>query len=817
MKDIASTDQGAGPGAAKGTADYKALTVEDALRDLGSSPEGLSEAEAGKRLTIYGRNEVVTRTRNPLLEFLSRFWGPMPWLLELAIVLSVFLGHDLEAVIIAVLIVTNAVIGFLHSRTSQKSLELLKERLAVNATVRRGGAWVTTNASEVVPGDIAVVQMGDIVPADAKVLSGGLSVDQSALTGESLPVEVGPSGILYSSSVVKRGEAQCLVINTGGSTYFGRTAELVQIARPTSHQEQIMLSVVRYMMYLGIAALAAVAVGALLAKVAALTVVAFAVIFLMGAVPVALPAVLTIVQAVGAMELVRKGVLVTRLDSMEDAASCDVLCLDKTGTLTMNQLSVTDVIPYDGHDVNDVLAMGALTAKPESTDGIDIAVRDRARAAGIDTGKYRQVSVTPFEPATKRSEAVIQDDGKRFRAVKGAPQVVLSLSRLTDASVVKSAGEMVEALSRKGSRTLAVAKSRSADGDELELVGLLALADPPRPDARQMIAEARSLGVNPIMVTGDNIAIAGQMAHQLGIGDNVIRMGDLTARSEPEQMRMIQDCGGLAEVYPEDKYRIVKLLQSHGHTSGMTGDGVNDAPALKQAEIGIAVKGATNVAKAAASMVLTEPGIRVIIDALRTSRQIYQRMLTWVINKVTKTIQLVGILTLGFFWLHDLVVSLLGMALLVFANDFVTMSLSTDNVAYTKNPNSWNVRNITLASAGIGIFFILEGWLTILIGMNLFHLAGDGLRSFVLLMLVFTSQFRIYLVRERRHFWDSRPGRGILVSSAAAIVVFSLLGIFGGIIQAIGLLPVLFLVAFSGLFTLAVEIPKPAIFRKLGL
>ena len=808
-----------GPGgiAPKRTTEYKTIALEDAFRELGSSPEGLSQAEVEKRLRTFGRNEVVSRKKNPVLEFLSRFWGPMPWLLELAIALSIFLGHDLEAVIIAILIVTNAIIGYLHSRSSQKSLELLKERLAVNAMARREGTWVTKNASEIVPGDIVVVQMGDIVPADAKMLSGALSVDQSALTGESLPVEVGPSEILYSSSVVKRGEAQCLVVNTGANTYFGRTAELVQTARPKSHQEQIMLSIVRYMMYLGIAALAAVAVGAFLLKIGILAVVTFAVIFLMGAVPVALPAVLTIVQAVGAMELVRKGVLVTRLDSMEDAASLDVLCLDKTGTLTMNQLSVTEVIPYGGHEVNDVLATAALTAKPESKDGIDAAVREKALAAGINNGKYHQISVTPFEPATKRSEALVQAGDERFRAVKGAPQVVLSLSRLTDSAVVKAAGEMVETLSRKGSRTLAVARSRSADGDDLELVGLLAMADPARPEARQMIAEARALGVKPLMVTGDNIAIARQMTHELGLGDEVKRMGELTSSSEPEQMRIIQGCSGLAEVYPEDKYRIVKLLQAQGHTSGMTGDGVNDAPALKQAEVGIAVQGATNVAKASASMVLTEPGIGVIIDALRTSRQIYQRMLTWVINKVTKTIQLVGLLTLGFFWLHDLVVSLLGMALLVLANDFVTMSLSTDNVKSAQNPSNWNVRNITLASAGIGAFFILEGWLTILMGRSFFHLDHDGLRSFVLLMLVFTSQFRIYLVRERRHFWDSRPGRGIIISSVAAIIAFSLLGIFGGIIQRIGVLPVLFQVAFSGLFTLAVELPKTHIFRKLGL
>ncbi len=595
MEESPSAEPGVDGPAAKGTTEYKTMPIEDALRALGSVVEGLDEAEVETRLKTYGRNEVAARKKNPIIEFLSRFWGPMPWLLELAIALSVFLGHDLEAVIIAILIVTNAIIGFLHSRNSQRALELLKERLAVNAVVRRGGAWVTRDVSEIVPGDIAVVQMGDIVPADAKVLRGALSVDQSALTGESLPVEVGPADILYSSSVVKRGEAHCLVVNTGSNTYFGRTAELVRTAQPKSHQEQIMLSIVRYMMFLGIAALVAVAVGALLMKIGVLSVVTFAVIFLMGAVPVALPAVLTIVQAVGAMELVRKGVLVTRLDSMEDAASLDVLCLDKTGTLTMNQLSVTEVIPYAGHEVKDVLGMAALTAQPESKDGLDMAVRERAGAAGISNSEYRQISVTPFEPATKRSEALIQEGANRFRAVKGAPQVVLSLSRLTDGAIVKAAGDMVETLSRKGSRTLAVARSRSADGDDFELVGLLALADPPRPDAKQMIEEARTLGVKPIMVTGDNIAIARQMSLELGIGETVMRMGELTASSEPEQMRIVQGCDVLAEVYPEDKYKIVKLLQGHGHISGMTGDGVNDAPALKQAEVGIAVKGATNV------------------------------------------------------------------------------------------------------------------------------------------------------------------------------------------------------------------------------
>jgi len=658
--------------------------------------------------------------------------------------------------------------------------------------------------------------MGDVVPADAKIISGELSIDQSALTGESLPVDVHESDVVYASSIVRRGEAKCVVVNTGLNTYFGKTAELVKIARPKSHQEEVMMAIVRYMMYLGIVALILVSINALFTRTHISSIPTFAVIFLMGAVPAALPAVLTIVQAVGATELARKGVLVTRLDSIEDSASIDVLCLDKTGTLTMNQLSISDIIPFLGYSKDDAITTAALTTTPESKDIIDAAIREYAQKVTKDPHTYKQISVTPFEPATKRSEAIIETNGLRFRAIKGAPQVVVSLCQI-DQATKRTADQTVDALSLKGYRTLAVSKSENGNTDNLHLVGLLALADPPRPDARNMIAELKSLGIKPLVITGDNIAIAREITRELDIGNNIIRMGDLKGLSESEQTRMVEECDGLAEVYPEDKYNIVKLLQSRGHMVGMTGDGVNDAPALKQAEIGIAVSTSTDVAKASASMVLTEPGIRVIIDAMKTSRQVYQRMLTWVINKVTKTIQFVVLLTIGFFWLHELVISILGIALLVLANDFVTMSLATDNVKYTNNPNKWNVKNITLVSAFIGIFFVVEGLLAIMIGRHYFHLSGDQLLSFTLLMLVFTSQFRIYVVRERRHFWDSRPSRTLIISSTAAILIFTLLGVFGFIIARLSLYQVLFILVFSALFTFSIELPKYYTFRKSGL
>jgi H+-transporting ATPase len=801
----------------RNTSEYKEPSVEETFKLLQSSTDGLTEGEVQRRLHIFGFNEVVEKRKNPVLAFLLRYWGPMPWLLELAIVLSVVLKHYLEAGIIFALLTINTVIGQVQSRGSQKALEALKKHLAINARVLRENKWLTKAAREIVPGDIISIGLGDIVPADAKLISGDLSIDQSILTGESLPVDVQESAIIFSGSVIRRGEAKCVVVNTGANTYFGKTAELVKLAKPKSHQEQIMLAIVRYMMFLGIGALVIVAAYAAVIGTGILSILTFAVIFLMGAVPVALPAVLTIVQAVGATELAKKGVLVTRLDSIEDAASIDILCLDKTGTITQNKLSVGEVIPFGNHTQDEVIMMSALACQEQSKDAIDTALLEYSRAIDIKPVSYECVSFTPFEPATKRSEAIVAADGKHFKVIKGAPQTVISLCRTLDEASKKNANQKVEELSQKGYRALAVASSAVDDFDNIQLAGLLSLADPPRPDSQGMIEGARELGVKPIMLTGDNIAIAREIALQVGVGDRIIRMDDLRNLSETEQSKLIDESDGFAEIYPEDKYRIVKLLQSRGHMVGMTGDGVNDAPALKQAEMGIAVSSSTDVAKASASMVLTEPGMGVIIDAIKTSRHIYQRMLTWVINKVSKVIQVIGLLTVGFFWFHDIVVSLLGMALLIFANDFVTMSLATDNVKYTANPNKWNVKNITFASLVVGALLVVEGAVALFIGNNYFHLQLEQLRTFNVLTLIFTSQFRVYIVRERNYFWSSRPGRELVLATIGAIVMFTILGIYGLIITRLTPYQVLFTLVFSALFTLAIDFPKYEAFKKFGL
>ncbi|MDA8085195.1 MAG: plasma-membrane proton-efflux P-type ATPase, partial [Nitrospiraceae bacterium] len=758
-----------------GSAEYKKLTCREALSLLETSEEGLSEAEAGGRLRVFGRNEIAEKKGNPFLEFASRYWGPMPWLLELAMGLSFLLRHYFESSVILALLTLNAVISHMHSRSSRKAVELLKKKLAVRAKVLRGGVWAMKDSGLIVPGDIITVRIGDIVPADAKILEGGVSVDESALTGESLPVEAGTQAVIFSGSVIRRGEARCVVVNTGANTYFGRTAELVKVAKPKSHQEEVMMAIVKYMMYFGVAASLLVAAYAYYLKAGIFSILTFMVVFLMGAVPVALPAVLTIVQAAGAMELARRGALVTRLDSIEDAASIDILCLDKTGTITENRLSVVDVNPLQGYGKKDVAEAAALASLEEGMDPIDLAVIGYARREKIDLSGYSRISYTPFDPSIKRTEAVVgaKAGKERFRAVKGAVRVVVPMCAAVGSDIMDAVNRAVEDYSRKGYRTLAVARSEADDPGQLRLAGLLALADPPRPDSKAMIDEARKLGIKPLMLTGDNAAIARQIGLQTGIGGNIVRAsntGAVSSTGSPGWGEITDKTDGVAEIYPEDKYRVVKLLQARGHMVGMTGDGVNDAPALKQAEMGIAVSGSTDVAKASASVVLTEPGMSVIIDAVKTSRKTYQRMLTWVINKITKVIEFVGLLSLGFLWFHEIALSLLGMTLLVFANDFVTMSLATDNVEHTASPNKWNVRNITLASIIPGMLFIMGDLIVIFAVTRHFHPDWEKLRTVVMLNLIFNSQFRVMIVRERRHFWSSRPGRDLLAFCASTIV-----------------------------------------------
>ncbi len=811
--------------------DTENTSPSENLEKLKASREGLSSVEAASRLATYGRNALEEKKARPILEFLKRFWGPMPWLLEIAIVLAAFLGHLTEAIIILLLLSVNAVIGFLHQQNSAKALDLLKKRLAMNARVLRDGKWQPVDAALLVPGDIILVKLGDIVPADTQILSGSLSVDESALTGESLPTELGEGGILHASSIARRGEATCLVLSTGANTFFGKTAGLVNAAKPASHQEQVMLTIVRYMMYLGLAASLFVGSYAIALHISFLIMLTFIVTFLIGAVPVALPAVLTIVQAATGSQMAEQGALVTRLDAIEDAASISVVCFDKTGTITQNKLSVVATVAAAGFSDDDVLRTAALASNAQNSDLIDSAAIAAAASRNLLSGGCTQKSYTPFSPETRRTEALILCDGQHYQVVKGAVPEILALCTGDSPEVRASAEKSVAAFAQKGYRTLAVARAptntavsgdtglisnagpASAAPPALSFVGILALADPIRPDSSSMIADLRSLGVKPIMLTGDSLAIARQISIEAGIGPNIMSIKELDGLSDADQAKKVAQVDGFAEIFPEDKFRIVTLLQKSGLMVGMTGDGVNDAPALKQAEMGIAVSNATDVAKASASVVLTREGVGVIVQAIRLSRRTYQRMLTWVINKVTKVVQVLGLLVAGFFLFKNMILSMMGMSLLVFANDFVTMSLATDNARDAQAPNTWKVKNITLASLAIGVLLIAQGIGAIFLAKDWLALDYAHIQTFTLLTLVFTSQFRVLIVRERRYFWDSMPGKMLLMSTGGTIVLFFAMGAIGFIIPSLGAKETAIAIAYSLVFTALLDCPKRLFFK----
>ena len=375
----------------------------------------------------------------------------------------------------------------------------------------------------------------------------------------------------------------------------------------------------------------------------------------------------------------------------------------------------------------------------------------------------------------------------------------------------------IDGFSKKGFRTIAVARSEGDDLNNFKLIGLLPMTDPPRPDSKSMIDRAKSLGLKPMMLTGDSIDIAKEISSQIGIGSNIIRMSDIKELDAKNQFRTVSECDGFAEIFPEDKFKIVNLLQSGGHIVGMTGDGVNDAPALKQAEMGIAVSNSTDVAKAAASVVLTEPGVGAIIDAVIISRMTYQRMLTWVINKIIKVIEFTVFLTLGFFWLHNILLSLIGMAFLVMANDFVVMTLATDHVKSTCNPNTWNIKNIFLASFIPALFYVLEDFIIVLVGIHYFHLQWNELTSLLMLSFIVNSQFRVLSVRERLHFWSSLPGTGLLISSASAITGITLICLFGFFVPSLTPIIILTTLGISAIFTVGIDFPKYYLFKKFGL
>ena len=762
--------------------DLKSLPMPELQAKLGSSPDGLSQAEAQKRLTQYGPNEIEEKKTNPFLKFLTYFWGPIPWMIEAAVVLSALARHWPDFGIIFVLLLANAVVGFWEEHQAGNAIAALKAKLAVKARVKRDGKWTTPEARELVPGDVIRVRLGDIVPADARLLDGDpVEVDQSALTGESLPAERKSGDAVFSGSIIRQGEIGAMVYATGANTYFGKTAQLVQEAHTVSHFQKAVLKIGNYLIILAVTLVVLILGVALFRGDPMLTTLQFALVLTVAAIPVAMPTVLSVTMAVGARLLARKEAIVTRLAAIEELAGVDVLCSDKTGTLTQNKLTLGDPFSVNGIPADQVILDAALASRADNKDTIDLAVLGGLKNDQV-LKDYQVVHFQPFDPVHKRTEATVKGtDGKEFKVTKGAPQVILELS--ANAGQVKPAVEKaVNEFAARGFRSLGV--SRTDQEGNWQFVGVLPLFDPPREQAKATIATARQMGVKVKMVTGDQVAIARETAVKLGLGTNILDaagFGDTKHHETAQLAESIEKADGFAQVFPEHKFHIVDVLQQSGHIVGMTGDGVNDAPALKKADCGIAVSGATDAARAAASIVLMTPGLSVIIDAMKESRKIFQRMNSYAIYRIAETLRVLLFMTLAILIFNFYPLTAVMIVMLALLNDGAILSIAYDNVHYKDKPEAWNMRMVLGIATVLGIIGPVAAFGLFYLGERVYHLDRAHIQTMMYLMLSVAGHMTIFLTRTRGPFWSIRPARILwmaVLGTQAAATLISVYGLF---------------------------------------
>jgi H+-transporting ATPase len=764
---------------------------------------GLTNSEARRRLEKFGANAMPDTSIHPLRSTLEKFWAPVPWMLEAAIVLELVLGKYVEAAIIAALLIFNAGLGLFQESRAQATLSALKSRLALNASVRRDGAWRTIPAVELVPGDVVKLSLGAVVAADVHLTAGEVLLDQSMLTGESVPIEAGAGVQTYAGALVRRGEAVAEVTATGARTKFGRTAELVRTAHVTSSQQKAVLRVVRNLAAFNGIVIALLVTYAWLLRMPLDEIIPLVLTAVLASIPVALPATFTLASALGARALAKLGVLPTRLSAVDEAATMNVLCADKTGTLTRNALTVTTVRPMSGFDEAHVLALAALASSDGGQDPVDGAIRSTALGKeASDAPKI--IKFVPFDPGTKMSEATVQDPGGGTqRIVKGAFAAVIGLAQASPTATAASSE-----LEGKGFRVLAVA---AGPPNAMKLAGLIALSDPPREDSVALVTELHRLGVRTVMVTGDAPATAAIVAHAVGLDGAVCPPGSIPDSVRPEQFAVF------AGVLPEDKYKLVKAFQKGGHTIGMCGDGANDAPALRQAQIGIAVSTATDVAKSAAGMVLTEPGLAGIVAAVREGRVTFQRILTYTLNSIIKKIVTVLFLIVGLIMTGHAILTPLLMVIVMIAGDFLAMSLTTDNVRPSPMPNSWRIGSLTIAGVIMGICLLTFCSAVLAVGKFEMSLGIEQLRTLAFAALVFGSQATIYAIRQRRHLWGSRPSLWLAVSSVADVLIASTLAVGGIAMTPLPALTVAGALAAAVALAFVLDMVKLPVFVRLGI
>ncbi|MGB2622258.1 MAG: plasma-membrane proton-efflux P-type ATPase [Candidatus Acidiferrum sp.] len=765
--------------------DLKTLPMAELEKKLDSSPKGLSQAEAQKRLAQYGPNEIAEKKTNVFLKFLSYFWGPIPWMIEGAVILSGVVRHWLDFFIILFLLLSNAVVAFWEEHQAGNEIAALRAKLAIKAKALRDGKWIEPKVSELAPGDVIRLQLGDIVPADARLLEGDpIQVDQSALTGESLPVSAKPGGAVFSGSIIKRGETNAMVYATGEKTYFGKTAQLVQGAHTVSHFQRAVLKIGDYLIVLAVVLVAVIVAVALFRHDPALSTLEFALVLLVAAIPVAMPTVLSVTMAVGARLLAKKQVVVTKLSSVEELAGVDILCSDKTGTLTQDKLTLGDPFCVNHVPADQVILWAALASRAEDKDTIDLAV-----IGGVKDDKalksYQVLHFQPFDPVHKRTEATVKgSDGKQFFVAKGAPQVILEMSTNTG-EVKPSVEKAVNDFAGRGFRSLGVA--RADQENKWQFVGVLPMFDPPREQAKATIASAHEMGVKVKMVTGDQLAIAKETAKQLGMGTNILDATVLRDKQKKaETAEAIEKADGFAQVFPEDKYNIVDVLQKHGHFVGMTGDGVNDAPALKKADCGIAVSGATNAARAAASIVLLAPGLSVIIDAIKESRKIVQRMNSYAIYRIAETLRVLLFMTLAILVFNFYPVTAVMIVMIAVLNDGAILSIAYDKVHYKNKPEAWNMRLVLGIASVLGLVGPVAAFGLFYLGDRVFHLQHSRLQTLMYLMLSVAGHLTIFLTRTRGPFWSIRPARTLWMAVLGTQAVATLIAVYGLFMAPLG-------------------------------
>ena len=779
---------GAKPGAKPDPKEnLQTLPMAEVEKKLHSSRDGLSEDDAKKRLTQYGPNEIAEKKTNLFLKFLSYFWGPIPWMIEIAVILSGVVRHWPDFFIILLLLLANALVGFWEERQAGNAIEALKAKLAIKARVKRDGQWRDRPAREVVPGDVIQLRLGNIVPADARLLEGDeVSVDQSALTGESLPATRKSGEAVFSGSILRRGEIAALVYATGTHTYFGKTAQLVEEAHTVSHFQKAVLKIGNYLILLAVVLVGVIITVALWRKDPILSTLQFALVLTVAAIPVAMPTVLSVTMAVGARLLATKQAIVSKLVAIEELAGVDVLCADKTGTLTQNKLTLGDPFSVNNISADQVILNGALASRADNNDTIDLAVlagiKDKDTLNGYDVVHFQ-----PFDPVHKRTEATLKSkDGKQFKVTKGAPQVILQLAA-TAGNVKVAVDKAVDEFAARGFRSLGVARS---DGDgPWQFLGVLPLFDPPREDAKATVATAGKMGVKIKMVTGDALAIAKETAKKLDMGTNIldaVSLGDSERQESPEVAASIENADGFAQVFPEHKFHIIDVLQKSGHIVGMTGDGVNDAPALKKADCGIAVSGATDAARAAAAIVLMTPGLSVIVDAIKESRRIFQRMNSYAIYRIAETLRVLFFMTLAILVFNFYPLTAVMIVMIALLNDGAILSIAYDNVHYKDQPEAWNMRMVLGISTVLGVIGVISAFGLFYLGERVFHLDRPHIQTLMYLKLSVAGHLTIFLTRTRGPFWSIRPAKILWIAVLGTQIIATLIAVYGVFMTPLG-------------------------------